>query len=173
MFVVFEGIDGSGKTTAMAEVAKRLGGTVHCTKEPYMEIDQDLLTTDTQRTLAYLFDRSIHAPVLEDAIKYYDYVLCDRYHGSTIAYQGNSMFTRVTGYFPKPDCVLWFDVPLDVAKRRRRARGDTAPADNLELVAQRYKDLCQTETTWDRVDASQKLDAVVNDCLALIRNRQY
>ena len=172
MFIAFEGIDGCGKTTVMAEVAKRLGDGVFCTKEPHKPLDLDFIN-DTQRTLAYLLDRAMHAPLIEDAIKYYKYVLCDRYHGSTIAYQGNNALTQVTKrhYFPEPDLYLWLDVPLETAKRRRYLRGDKAEQ-NLEGVALRYRGLWELEPNWDRVDASQRFENVVEDCIRLIRGRK-
>lgn len=168
MFVAFEGIDGCGKTTVMAEVAKRLGDGVFCTKEPHKPLDLDFIN-DTQRTLAYLLDRAMHAPLLEDAIKYYDYVLCDRYHGSTIAYQGKNALTQLTKkhYFPEPDLYLWLDVPLDVAKRRRYNRGDKAKQD-LKDVALRYREQWQFGPHWYRVDASKPFETVVDACVRII-----
>lgn len=171
MFVTFEGIDGCGKTTVMAEVAKRLPGKVFCTKEPTKPIDLDF-TNNTQRTLAYLLDRAMHAPLLEDAIKYNDFVLCDRYHGSTIAYQGENAFTAVWGYFPEPDLTLWLAIKTSEAKIRRRKRGEMEePLYDLDVVQKRYREQYKSNENWRVIDAMEPFGNVVEQCVSIILER--
>jgi len=96
MFVVFEGIDGTGKTTIvsrLAEELKRIGYKVVITQEP----TKTWLGRDVRRaieeekngfTQALLFfaDRAEHIANMHNVNE--QVILCDRYVYSTFAYQG-------------------------------------------------------------------------------------
>ena len=104
-FIVFEGIDGAGKTTQIELLEKRLkenGRQVYRTAEPTESVSggllRDALSGVSKRTaceMAALFtlDRIFHnvnpvngiRKMLEDG---YD-VICDRYYYSSMAYQGS------------------------------------------------------------------------------------
>lgn len=103
MFITFEGIEGSGKSTALRAVAERLrelGHGVLATREPggsqlggvLRKILLDVATTNlaTEAELfLYLADRAQHVrehilPALEEDM----IVLCDRFADSTVVYQG-------------------------------------------------------------------------------------
>ena len=102
-FITFEGIEGCGKTTQLKLAAKWLeeqGLTVCCTREPGgtelgMHIRRLLLSekssglTPLSEALLYMADRFHHiTEVIRPALEAGQIVLCDRYHDSTIAYQG-------------------------------------------------------------------------------------
>ncbi len=103
MFITFEGIEGSGKTTAMRGVEQRLldrGYEVFLTREPggcdlgltlrkiLLDINTTNLTSRAELFL-YLADRAQHIEEIirpaQDAGKI---VLCDRFADSTVVYQG-------------------------------------------------------------------------------------
>ena len=104
-FIVFEGIDGAGKSTQIKLLAKTLsdeGQRVYVTAEPTSSITggmlRDALSGITERSACelaslFLLDRIFHNinPVngikmmLEQGI----HVICDRYYYSTLAYQGS------------------------------------------------------------------------------------
>ncbi len=104
LFVTFEGIDGTGKTTQIERVATALraqGRQVVVTLEPGgtalgREIRHMLLSfkekaTVLPRTEALLFaaDRAEHVDeVIRPALRQGKIVLCDRYIDSSLAYQG-------------------------------------------------------------------------------------
>lgn len=103
MFVTFEGIEGSGKTTQIRRTADYLrekGKTVLTTREPGgTDIGKRLraILLDPENTdldhraelLLYMADRAQHiATVVQPALADGKIVLCDRYVDATWAYQG-------------------------------------------------------------------------------------
>lgn len=101
-FIVFEGLDGSGKSTLMRSLAEHLKGrqkNLIMTREPggtpmAEEIRGLLLRKDdespTPRTevLLYQASRAQHVDrVIEPALKENKWVLCDRFYASTVAFQ--------------------------------------------------------------------------------------
>ncbi|MCI0411777.1 dTMP kinase [bacterium] len=103
LFVTFEGIEGCGKSTQVQLVSAWLAGhglkhTV--TREPGgtavgSQIRKILLSENTgvlqpvSEALLYLADRFQHiVEVIRPALDAGEIVLCDRYHDSTVAYQG-------------------------------------------------------------------------------------
>lgn len=151
VFIVFEGLDGSGKSSQVALLADRLraeGRHVVVTHEPGdsrigPEVRRILLHGDEidVRAEALLFaaDRADHvASVIRPALADAAVVLCDRYVDSSIAYQGVgrglgadtveelSEFA-VAGL--RPDLTIVLDIPVDEVRRRV---GSRRPADRIE-----------------------------------------
>ncbi|MCL2087946.1 MAG: dTMP kinase [Oscillospiraceae bacterium] len=138
-FVVFEGIDGSGKTTQLNMLAQRLEGRkLHITKEPTDgEIGlllRQFLTGQKyadEKALAALFlaDRLDHllSPEygIKSKIKSGTTVICDRYYLSSYAYHGSAMPIEwvisansiCTGIL-RPDCIVFIDVSPETAVKR-------------------------------------------------------
>lgn len=105
-FIVFEGIDGSGKSTQIRLLAEKLraeGRHVYITAEPTESVSggmlRDALSGFTPRTACemaalFLIDRVNHNVNPVNGIKKmlsdgFD-VICDRYYYSTLAYQGSA-----------------------------------------------------------------------------------
>ena len=137
-FIVFEGIDGSGKTTQIKNIAPRLSqalsSEVHTTFEPsdgpvgrlIRRMLAGEIETD-QRTIASLFaaDRTDHLLNREKGIcarlARGNIVLCDRYYFSSYAYharhvdmrwviQANSLNAEIL----RPDLNIFIDVEPEV-----------------------------------------------------------
>lgn len=104
-FIVFEGIDGAGKTTQIELLEKYLkenGRAVYRTAEPTESVSggllRDALSGVSKRTACemaamFVFDRIFHNVNPVNGIKKmlddgYD-VICDRYYYSSMAYQGS------------------------------------------------------------------------------------
>ena len=148
MFITFEGIEGSGKTTQIQRVAERLPNAV-VTKEPGGTPTADrvrAILLETSSTLdpvaeAFLFAASRRQNVVEvikPALAAGRVVLCDRYTDATLAYQGfgrlldldrlrrlNEWATDAV----KPDITLLFDLPEETGLARARRRNNAAPVD--------------------------------------------
>lgn len=101
-FIVFEGLDGSGKSTLMRNLAEHLRGqhkNFIMTREPggtplAEEIRNLLLRRGDEAPVArtevllYQASRSQHVDhVIEPALKKGEWVLCDRFYASTVAFQ--------------------------------------------------------------------------------------
>jgi dTMP kinase len=154
-FIVFEGVEGCGKTTQMhlcAEWLEDLGVPVILTREPggtelgrelrrlLLEKSEDKPVGEVTELLLYAADRAQH---VQQEIKPYlaagKYVLCDRYIDSTIAYQGygrglsmsliNQLNHIATGGL-ESDLTIWLDVNVEVGLARKR--GSEEVLDRIE-----------------------------------------
>ena len=158
MFVVFEGLDGCGKTTQVERVAKQLrerGMSVVTTCEPdtsdlgnsIREMVSDFIVSKHDaRTMALLFNaaRSLHVKeVIEPALREGKVVLCDRFSYSTIVYQGfgygedRAMLENVVKYATgglEPDCVVFLQVWPETAARRVLERQQECEKTSEKLV---------------------------------------
>jgi len=128
MFIVFEGIDGTGKSTQLhllAEKLRQLGYAVVATREPTngpygqkireLFVDRGAVSLEEELEL-FIADRDQHvkeviAPALADGCV----VICDRYYLSTIAYQGangmdQTLIMKKNEAFPVPDLAIILEI---------------------------------------------------------------
>jgi dTMP kinase len=167
--LVIEGIDGTGKTTVVAELVALLrdqGYDVVASREPtdgpWGQKIRGLYTkgresiTPEEEVQWFLNDRLEHvAQVIRPALESGNLVVLDRYYHSTVAYQGarggdvQTLFQRNLDIAPEPDLTIILDLTLDEALRRvQEFRGDVADSfeqrDELAKV-QRIYDSMQGE----------------------------
>ena len=142
ILVVFEGIDGAGKTTQAALLADRLrplGVEVVRTKEPTNgPWGQRLRASASTGRLApadelhaFLEDRREHvATLIRPALDAGKVVIVDRYYFSTAAYQGargadpDELIRINEAFAPKPDLLVLLTVTPPVGLTRIEQRGD-------------------------------------------------
>jgi dTMP kinase len=143
LLIVFEGTDGSGKSTQLPRLASRLeaaGRSVVCTREPYgcpagraiRAMARSGRRVAPEQELAWFFEqRRAHVrEVVRPALARGDVVLSDRYFVSTAVYQGArgldsaAILTASEAEFPQPDLVLWLDLPVAEGLERAATRGD-------------------------------------------------
>jgi dTMP kinase len=154
--IALEGIDGSGKSTQARALAEALGArlTFEPGATPVGARLRELLlspdaSTPSPRAEALLMaaDRAEHvAKVIAPALEAGEWVVSDRFAGSTLAYQGAgrglertglaALVSWATGGLAADLCVL-VDVPVPVAAARLAAaeRGD---ADRMERLGQEF-----------------------------------
>ena len=146
LFVSFEGIDGAGKSTHIADLAaafQSLGRKVTLTREPggtpLAEKLRALVLNDAmdplcEALLMFAARRDHLAQVIEPALARGDVVLCDRFTDATFAYQGYgrgfdlavlSQLEQWVQHLPnepgrlrQPDLTVWFDLSPQVAAER-------------------------------------------------------
>jgi dTMP kinase len=159
LFVTFEGIEGSGKSTHLQALAAHLrtaGHVVVETREPGgtaagREIRRLLLgpealpLTPLAELFLYLADRAQHVDeVIRPALAAGRIVLCDRFSDSTLAYQGyargldldvlRALDERARGGIA-PTLTVLLDCPVDEGIARARGRAATADRFERETVA--------------------------------------
>jgi dTMP kinase len=180
--VALEGLDGSGKTTALPGVVAALraaGRDVVATREPTdgafgqriraMARSGELVAADEE--LRWFFeDRREHvARVIAPALAGGRCVVTDRYYLSTVAYQGargldwQRILADSEREFPHPDLALLFEVPAALGLARVRARGGPSEPsfereDYLSRVAEIFAAIERPYLV--RIDASRDAEAV-------------
>ncbi|WP_319238374.1 dTMP kinase [uncultured Propionivibrio sp.] len=152
-FITFEGIDGAGKSThiaAVADLIRRQGTGVVCTREPggtpLGEKLRELLLNEpmhleTEALLMFAARREHLALVIEPALARGDWVVSDRFSDATYAYQGGGrgldkakfavLEQWVHGHL-QPDLTFLFDLPPSVAEQRIQTQGRTLDRFELE-----------------------------------------
>jgi dTMP kinase len=151
IFITFEGMDGSGKSTQMRRLAARLRGlgrTVIETVEPggppiAMKIRRILLDSANQELspaaelLLYFASRAQNVDqVIRPALERGEIVLSDRFTDSSLVYQGFGRglgaaaikdLERVACRGLKPDLTILVDVDAEASLARARARNEAEP----------------------------------------------
>jgi len=144
-FITFEGIDGCGKTTQRRLTAAWLRGQGLDVLETFEPGDTKLgaeirtlllggrhVPAAETELMLFLADRTQHVrEVILPALERGANVLCDRYTDSTRAYQlaGRALdagmleaMLRISELGAVPEVTLWFDLPVEAALERMRAR---------------------------------------------------
>jgi dTMP kinase len=152
LFIVFEGINGCGKTTLLNRLKQHLidkGKNITSTHEPgatalggdlrKILLEKNRSTYElspTSELLLFAADRHQHvASVIAPALNENGIILCDRYHYSTTCFQGygrgldlsvidtlNKIATRSL----EPDLVLLLDISVEEGLRRTAHRNESA-----------------------------------------------
>ncbi len=193
-FIVFEGIDGSGKSTQarrLAETLRAKGFEVVLTREPTEGpwgqkirriAAQGRAGIDPQTELEYFVnDRAEHvAGVIAPALAAGKVVISDRYYYSTMAYQGalgldpGSIRRINEEKFPRPDLVILLEIPPDIGRQRieaGRAGGTNLGyerPDYLNQVAAIFAQM--TDDNIFRIDAARPADEVFEAVWAACRS---
>ena len=189
-FIVLDGIDGCGKSTQIRHLAQWLpvsglmpstAGLI-CTREPggtplgqsirdlLLHTEADQVPSVTAELLLYAADRAQHVDtVIRPALLRGDWVLSDRFAGSTLAYQGygrgldHQLITRLesiatTGLVP--DLTACLMVPVEVSLQRRHGeKEDRIEAEGrafLHRVADGFAVLAK-QRHWCQLDAQQSV----------------
>jgi dTMP kinase len=191
--IVFEGLDGCGKTTQVAALAAALreaGRDVVETREPsdgpfgrrIREMARSGRTLPADEELRWFVeDRRQHvSEVIAPALASGRIVVCDRYVISSVAYQGargldsEAILAEGEAEFPVPDLVLLLELPPEQGLERARSRGAALesifedPA-RLEGVDEILRSLDRPYI--ERIDATPPPDRVHAAVVARVRRR--
>jgi dTMP kinase len=195
MFIVFEGLDGCGKTTQIKLLENKLkergynnvkvfrepGSTK--TSEQIREILLNENITDIQKLFLFLTARN--ALVEEEtkpAVENNDIVLCDRYTPSTLAYQGYGKNVADSGLIHRmnnlacenihPDFVIFIDVPVKECMKRQKNfdKMEESVTDVYEKIYDGYKQLSKNNN-WIVIDGTKNIEEVSKDIYNAIKGR--
>ena len=158
--IVFEGVEGAGKTTQLQRlqewlqmptitplsviVTREPGGTELGWKLRQLLLHEGKQIEDRAELLLYAADRAQHVEqVLKPHLARSALVLCDRYTDSTIAYQGygrgfdlgliEQLNLIATGGL-KSDLTLWLDIDVEQGLARAQGRGIKDRIEQAELA---------------------------------------
>lgn len=195
LFISVEGTDGCGKSTQIPMISKYLenkgyvvnilrepGGTI--TGEKIREILLDPVNTDIRDMTEILLYAAARAQIMQEKIKPYllagEIVICDRFVDSSLAYQGYGRKVDINVIIDinkialdgvMPDITLFFDIPPDIAMKRRLSTGYTDRIENESIefhrrvyegykaLAYRFKDRIKT------INAQKTVDEVFNEII--------
>ena len=203
-FIVLEGIDGCGKTTQINELSKWLpksglidkNTTVIKTREPGgsslgKEIRDMILNnnkTDSPSILTelllYSADRAEHiSKIILPALQNGDWIISDRFSGSTLAYQGYGReisidiikkLENIVCHNIKPDLTFFLEIsPEESIRRRRKKVADRIESEGfefLEKVNHGFK-LIALENNWEIIKASEDLNSISHQIQTSLINK--
>ncbi len=177
LFIVLEGIDGSGTTTQINFLHREIKSLskyldVLTTHEPWksdeikrmLKNSKDAYSDGKKMTELYVKDREYHVrDLIIPNIQKEVIVLCDRYSLSTFAYQGSQgvdyeTIKKISAHagIIKPDLTFLLDVDYETARRRIEQRGDALEKfERNKKFTQRligkYRKLMQEEDIFGKV----------------------
>lgn len=198
MFITFEGTEGSGKTTVLREITKRLQeGRYITTREPggvpiaeaiRSVILDERSTMMDEWTEAYLYTAARRQHLIERVIPALNegkVVLCDRFIDSSLAYQGyarglgidtvESINRIVIGTY-MPDVTIYFDVPPEVGLQRifknRSDEVNRFDQESLNFHKKVYEGYTKVRERFPErirtVDASQSIERVIEEVWKIV-----
>ena len=200
-FIVIEGLEGAGKSTAIRHVAQWLRthdiAQIELTREPggtplaermraiVKEVHSEPLTIQAELLLMYAARVQLVETRIKPALAAGYWVLGDRHDLSSQAYQGGgrgidaALITQikqtVLGDFA-PDLTLYLDIDPAIGLQRARQRGEL---DRIELeqlgfferTRQRYLELAAADPTIVVIPADQPEEAVAAAIAAVLEQR--
>ena len=195
-FIVFEGIDGCGKTTQINQIAEWLKSLdlipktnkLIITREPggtklgqslrslLLETSKENIPHPITELLLYAADRAQHInQIIQPSLNRGDWVISDRYSGSSIAYQGYGRelniklitdLEKIATNGLLPDITFLLDIPVDESiKRRIKMIDDRIEKEGenfLEKVSLGFRTLSK-ERQWNKVSASRSKEEITSE----------
>ncbi|MBC8258435.1 MAG: dTMP kinase [SAR324 cluster bacterium] len=202
--ITFEGLDGCGKSTQLDKTKKwltRQGYDVFTTREPGgtkigQQIRKILLNPEHKELqaeselLLYLADRIQHIhEVIIPAKAAGKIVLCDRFHDSTVAYQGfgrgldlkslESIVTHsIKPFAPEITILLTISpetVALRLEQRREQITKDRLDSESLNFfkrTSQGFQTLASSEPErYLSIDGEQEIDVIHQEIITALQKR--
>ena len=157
MFITFEGIEGSGKSTQIELLRSSLkeeGNTVEILREPgttqlgekirdiFLEKTNEKVDPITEAFLLYASRKHLDQNFLQEHLKNKSIVIADRYSDATIAYQcfGKGLSEDFVQYIHEksdllsPDLTFYLDITAEASKARINDRElDRMESESLEF----------------------------------------
>ena len=199
MFITFEGLDFCGKSTQIKLLKSHLenenkkvklirepGGTsisekirdiLLDNKNDEMKFETELLLFSASRAQLV---REVIIPALEKDV----YVLSDRFHDSSIAYQGFGRGVNIDTLMQiqnfaigraVPDLTFFIDIPLEeIEKRKVRNQGveldriEVSNSDFYKRVREGYLNLTKNERRFRRIDGTESIEKIHTEILNIL-----
>ncbi len=201
-FIVIEGIDGCGKTTQINELSNWLKASDLIPKKNQLVITREpggtklgesirslLLDTSEEKSpdsitelLLYAADRAQHVnKIILPSLKNGDWVISDRFCGSTLAYQGYGRkldinlikeLETISTKGLSPDITFLLDIPVEESIKRRISRKDDRMEkegiDFLSNVSLGFKTLSENKK-WKIISALKSKKEIISEIKSEIK----
>ena len=187
LFIVFEGLDGSGKSTQQQLLNAKLKSDKISTisfREPgstmignqiveILQSDQKLSSL-SELLLFYVSRSAIIEEKIKPALDNHDVVICDRYFYSSIAYQGYgrgidiNFINQINDQVVKniiPDLIFYMDINWEEKKNRKginvKDRFEKEDRNFHNKVRSGYKSLAKKDLDkWKIIDAEEDVNKI-------------
>lgn len=186
-FIVLEGIDGTGKTTA-CKVIKKYLESKKCkavvTAEPTNgKIGKYIRETDglspKAEALLFVADRELHTEKIRKKLSDGYFVICDRYYVSTLAYQAASGIDMKwleainSEVILEPDITIVLDADPKVGLERVGKRGQKSRFEKLAYQKKVRKNFLSIakKKKYKIIDASEDLDKMDAEIIKYISKK--
>ncbi len=187
LFIVFEGLDGSGKSTQQQLLNDKLqfdkissisfrepGSTVIGEKIVKILQSDQKLSPLSELLLFYVSRSAIIEEKIKPALENYDVVICDRYFYSSIAYQGYGremnidFINQINDEVVKniiPDLIFYMDINWEEKKKRKginvNDRFEKEDRVFHEKVRSGYKSMARKDSDkWKIIDADEDVERI-------------
>ena len=187
LFIVFEGLDGSGKSTQQQLLNDKLqsdkisnisfrepGSTVVGEKIVKILQSDQKLSPLSELLLFYVSRSAIIEEKIKPALANYDVVICDRYFYSSIAYQGYGRGMNI-GFINQindevvkniiPDLIFYMDISWEEKKKRKginiNDRFEKEDRVFHNKVRSGYKSMAKKDSDkWKIIDAEENVENI-------------
>lgn len=199
-FISFEGTEGVGKTTAIDQLCAQLeqhnieyvrtrepGGSELAEKLRNLLLNPETCVHDETELLLMFAARNDHLyQIILPALQRGQWVICDRFTDSTIAYQGfgrghaqpdilKKIHTLIDDFVPRlPDMTIWLDLPIAEGMKRagKRGQADRFEQQTLDFFTRVYQGFddtaCKYPERIHKVDASGSKEQVAHRIWSII-----
>ena len=187
LFIVFEGLDGSGKSTQQQLLNDKLqsdkisnisfrepGSTVIGEKIVKILQSDQKLSPLSELLLFYVSRSAIIEEKIKPALTNYDVVICDRYFYSSVAYQGYGRGMNI-GFINQindevvkniiPDLIFYMDISWEEKKKRKgidiNDRFEKEDRVFHNKVRSGYKSMAKKDSDkWKIIDAEENVENI-------------
>ena len=187
LFIVFEGLDGSGKSTQQQLLNDKLqfdkisnisfrepGSTVIGDQIVKILQSDQKLSPLSELLLFYVSRSAIIEEKIKPALANYDVVICDRYFYSSIAYQGYGRGMNI-GFINQindevvkniiPDLIFYMDISWEEKKKRKginiNDRFEKEDRVFHNKVRSGYKSMAKKDSDkWEIIDAEENVENI-------------
>ena len=187
LFIVFEGLDGSGKSTQQQLLNDKLqsdkisnisfrepGSTVIGEKIVKILQSDQKLSPLSELLLFYVSRSAIIEEKIKPALENYDVVICDRYFYSSVAYQGYGrgmnidFINQINDEVVKniiPDLIFYMDISWEEKKKRKginiNDRFEKEDRVFHNKVRSGYKSMAKKDSDkWKIIDAEENVENI-------------
>ena len=187
MFITFEGIEGSGKSTQIKMLKEALiakdhevivlrepGGTIlgEKVREAFLEKTIEKISVETETFLLYASRKHLDQNLLKPSLASKKFVICDRYYDATEAYQcygkglSREFFQSLNKIcnLSKPEMTFYIDITSEISRERisnrERDRMEAEEIDFFNKVREGYLKI--TEENIERIYKINGIDTIEN-----------